>query len=70
VANPAFVPISRGVSSIQAFSAGTVNGAAVHLKTSEEIQLTDSSGNVIGTPSAPSATGDGFNECTWTNVCS
>jgi hypothetical protein len=53
-----------------AFNSATVNGTNPHLTTSEEMQLTDSSGNVIGTPSAPNATGDGFDECTWTTTCS
>jgi hypothetical protein len=53
-----------------AWNSLTVNGANPNLKTSEEIQLTDSSGNVIGTPSAPNSTGNGFNECTWTSTCS
>ncbi len=48
----------------------TVNGANPALKTSEEMQLTDSSGNVIGTPSAPNSTGNGFDECTWATTCS
>lgn len=53
-----------------AFNSATVNGANPGLKPSEEMQLVDSSGNVIGTPSAPNATGDGFDECTWTSTCS
>ena len=36
-----------------AFTSATANGAAAGLKSSEQIQLTDSNGNVIGTPSAP-----------------
>jgi hypothetical protein len=53
-----------------AFNSATVNGSNPHLTTPEEIQLTDSSGNVIATPSAPNSTGDGFDECTWTSSCS
>ncbi|HET9719097.1 MAG TPA: G1 family glutamic endopeptidase [Solirubrobacteraceae bacterium] len=52
-----------------AFNSLTVNGANPGLKSSEQIQLTDSSGNVIGTPSAPNSTGNGFSECTWTSTC-
>jgi hypothetical protein len=48
----------------------TVNGANPGLNTSEEIDLTDSSGNVIGAPSAPNSTTDGFDECTWASTCS
>jgi hypothetical protein len=31
--------------------------------------LTDSAGNVIGTPSAPNATHDGFTACAWATTC-
>ena len=51
------------------FSAATTNGANAGLKTSEEIQLVDSSGNVIGTPSAPNSTADGFTECACATSC-
>lgn len=53
-----------------AFNSLTVNGANPNLTSAEQIQLTDSSGNVIGTPSAPNSTGNGFSECTWTSTCS
>jgi hypothetical protein len=53
-----------------AFSSGTVNGSAVKLTTAEEMQLIDSNGNVIGTPSAPNAAGSGFDACTWATTCS
>ncbi|HEX8854693.1 MAG TPA: G1 family glutamic endopeptidase [Thermoleophilaceae bacterium] len=52
------------------FSAGTTNGKNAGLKASEEIQLIDSNGHVIGTPSAPSATLDGLNVCAWATSCS
>ena len=52
------------------FSSGTVNGAAVKLTPSEEMQLIDSNSNVIGTPSAPNAAGSGFDACTWATSCS
>jgi hypothetical protein len=51
------------------FTSGTVNGANAGLKSSEEIQLTDSNGNVIGTPSAPNSTADGFTACAWATSC-
>jgi hypothetical protein len=51
------------------FSGATVNGANAALQPSEEMQLVDSSGNVIGTPSAPNASGDGFSACTWATTC-
>jgi hypothetical protein len=53
-----------------AFSSGTVNGSAVKLTTSEEMQLIDSNSNVIATPSAPNAAGSGFDACTWATACS
>lgn len=53
-----------------AFSSGAVNGSAVKLTTSEEMQLIDSNGKVIGTPSAPNAAGSGFDACTWATSCS
>jgi Peptidase A4 family len=51
------------------FDHGTVNGAPVALKQSEQIQLTDSSGHVIGTPSAPDSDLDGFAACAWATSC-
>jgi hypothetical protein len=51
------------------FSNATVNGANAGLKSSEEIQLTDSSGNVIGTPSAPNGSANGFTACAWATSC-
>jgi hypothetical protein len=53
-----------------AFGSATTNGQPAGLKTSEELDLTDSNGNVIGTPSAPNATADGFDACTWATSCS
>jgi hypothetical protein len=52
-----------------AFSSGTVNGAPVKLTTSEQMQLIDSGGNVIGAPSAPNAAGSGFDACSWATTC-
>jgi hypothetical protein len=51
------------------FTSGTTNGSAVHLTTSEQMQLIDSNGNVIGTPSAPDSAGSGFSACTWASTC-
>ncbi len=53
-----------------AFSSATTNGAPANLKSSEEMDLTDSSGAVIGAPSAPNATADGFDACAWASTCS
>lgn len=52
-----------------AFDLATTNGAPASLKASEEMQLTDSSGNLIGTPSAPDPDADGFNVCAWAGTC-
>jgi hypothetical protein len=51
------------------FTNATVNGANANLKSSEEIQLIDSNGKVIGTPSAPNSTANGFTECAWATSC-
>src|SRR4051812_12409527 len=51
------------------FSAATTNGANAGLKASEEIQLVDSTGKVIGTPSAPNASANGFTACAWATSC-
>jgi hypothetical protein len=53
-----------------AFGSATTNGQPAGLKASEELDLTDSNGNVIGAPSAPNATADGFDARTWATSCS
>jgi hypothetical protein len=53
-----------------AFGSATTNGKPAGLKASEELDLIDSNGNVIGTPSAPNSTADGFDACTWATSCS
>jgi Peptidase A4 family len=53
-----------------AFSNATANGANAGLKSTEAIQLIDSNGNVIGSPSAPNGSANGFNVCTWATSCS
>ena len=52
-----------------AFDLATTNGAPAGLKSSEAMDLVDSSGNVIGAPSAPDPDNDGFNVCTWAGTC-
>ncbi len=52
-----------------AFDSGTTNGAAAGLKGSEQIDLTDSNGTVIGVPSAPDSDLDGFGVCAWATTC-
>jgi hypothetical protein len=53
-----------------AFSKATVNGANANLQPSEALDLIDSNSNVIGAVSAPNATHDGFDACTWATACS
>jgi hypothetical protein len=53
-----------------AFGSATTNGQPAGLKSSEQLDLVDSNGNVIGAPSAPNATADGFDACTWATSCS
>jgi hypothetical protein len=52
-----------------AFGSATTNGQPAGLKTSEELDLIDSNGNVIGAPSAPNSTADGFDACAWASSC-
>jgi Peptidase A4 family len=51
------------------FDHATVNGATANLKSSEAIQLVNSSGGVIADPSAPDPDKDGFNVCAWAGSC-
>jgi Peptidase A4 family len=52
-----------------AFTSAKTNGANANLQTNEEMDLIDSNGKVIGAPSAPNATHDGFSACTWASTC-
>jgi hypothetical protein len=52
------------------FDLATTNGQPANLKSSEEMQLVDSSGKVYGAPSAPDPDTDGFNACAWASTCS
>jgi hypothetical protein len=52
-----------------AFDLATTNGAPANLQPSEELDLIDSNGNVIGTPSAPDPDADGFSACAWATSC-
>jgi hypothetical protein len=52
-----------------AFDNATTNGVNANLKPSEEMDLVDSNGNIIGAPSAPDSDTDGFNVCTWASTC-
>jgi hypothetical protein len=51
------------------FSSAKTNSAAAGLKASEEIQLVNTSGQVLATPSAPNSTADGFSVCTYATSC-
>ena len=51
------------------FTQATVNGANANLAPAEAVQLIDSAGAPIATPSAPSAAGDTFNDCAWATTC-
>ena len=51
------------------FSAAKTNGQNADLTAGEKMLVTDSSGKVIGTPSNPNATADGFSACTWATSC-
>ena len=52
-----------------AFDLATANGSPVKLATSEQLELVDSNGKVIGVPSAPDPEADGFNTCAWASTC-
>jgi hypothetical protein len=52
------------------FDLATTNGAPANLKASEEMDLIDANGNVIGAPSAPDSDTDGFGACAWATTCS
>jgi hypothetical protein len=52
-----------------AFSKATTNGQPANLQASEALDLVDSNNKVIGSVSAPNATHDGFDSCTWTATC-
>jgi hypothetical protein len=51
------------------FDLSLTNGKPAALSASEEMQLVDTNGAVLATPSAPDADTDGFNVCTFTASC-
>jgi hypothetical protein len=51
------------------FDNATLNGVSAHLATAEQVQLVDSSGTVIGAPSALDAQANGFADCAWATRC-
>jgi hypothetical protein len=68
-------PVSAGEAALPNLSSAdfdlaTLNGKNAGLKPAYEMQMVSSSGQVLATPSAPNAAGDGFNVCTYTSSCS
>jgi hypothetical protein len=55
--------------STNSFTAAKTNGANADLTPAEKMQLVDSNGTAIGTPSDPFSTLDGFNLCSWSSSC-
>jgi len=51
------------------FDNSKTNGKPAGLVGSERIQLVDSNGAVLATPSAPDSDADGFNVCSFTGTC-
>lgn len=51
------------------FTNAKTNGQNAGFTSSEKMNLVDSSGNVIGAPSDPFSTLDGFNLCSWSSTC-
>jgi Peptidase A4 family len=71
---PTLIGTSPGVASLPTLSTvpfdnAQVNGAPANLNPSEQIDLVDANGAVIGTPSAPDSERDGFNDCAWATSC-
>ena len=71
---PLLIGTNAGLASLPnltttSFTNATVNGQSANLKPSEANDLTDSNGNVIGAPSAPNATADGFSLCAHATSC-
>ena len=51
------------------FYGATLNGANPHYKTVDEMQLVNSSGKVVATPSGPGPSSNSFNDCVWKTSC-
>jgi hypothetical protein len=51
------------------FAGATVNGANPKLTAADEMQLVGSNNQILATPSAPSASTDAFNDCTYATAC-
>jgi hypothetical protein len=55
--------------STNSFTSAKTNGQNAGLIPGEKMNLVDSNGNVIGAPSDPFSTLDGFNLCSWSSSC-
>jgi hypothetical protein len=55
--------------SVVRFNKGTTNGSAAGLVKSEAIQLVDTDGTALATPSKPDPSKDGFRDCTSASHC-
>jgi hypothetical protein len=55
--------------SVVRFNKGTTNGSAAGLVKSEAIQLVDTDGAALATPSKPDPSKDGFRDCTYASHC-
>lgn len=51
------------------FDLATINGANANLQPSQQVDLTDTSGNREATPSGPDPEADGFDVCTYSSTC-
>jgi hypothetical protein len=51
------------------FDSGLANNATPNLLSSEAIQLIDTNGQVLATPSSPDTDTDGFNDCSYATSC-
>ena len=55
--------------STNSFTLAKTNGQNAGLTSAEKMDLIDANGNVIGAPSDPFSTLDGFNLCSWSTSC-
>jgi len=55
--------------SVVRFNKGTTNGSPAGLVKSEAIQLVDTDGTALATPSKPDPSQDGFRDCTYAAHC-
>jgi hypothetical protein len=65
--NSGFAPLPNLTKAF--FDHGTANGHAANLKKVQKVELTSSSGKVVGIPSSPDPDHDGFAACAWATFC-